>query len=259
MALNTFSIFYYGFDITSNTQFINFDEGSGELSASVAIQSYTLTDLLTAIKTSLDSVGTQTYTVSVNRQTRIVTISAASNFDLLVSTGSQAGASPFELLGFTGSTDLTGQNSYSGQSPAGSFYEPQFKLQDYNDQNKDQTKIDASVNESASGDIEVISFGTRKIINASFKYITDVTPQDGYVIKNNSNGISDAESFFQFLIEKKPLEFMPDINDRNTFIKVLLEGTNNNRDGTGYKLTELVGQGLPGYYEINNVKFRVIE
>ena len=44
-----------------------------------------------------------------------------------------------------------------------------------------------------------------------------------------------------------------------TFFKLIVESMPGGSDGTGYELTELVGQSLPGIFEINNIKCRVVE
>ncbi len=207
----------------------------------------------------MDAVAvSNTFTISVDRTTRKITIASdTTTFDLLISSGSQSTTSPFSLLGFTGSLDLTGSMSYTGDSGAGSEFQPQFILQDFTDSENFQETIDATVNESASGEIEVVGFGTRKFIEFSLKFISDLA-QDGKVIKNNPNGVLNAQQFMQDLVQKNPVEFMPDISDRATFKKLLLESTRTARDGTGYKLEELTRQNLPGYFEINNLRFRVL-
>lgn len=258
MSISTFSSFYYGFSIDETNNFIPFDEGGAEINAEIDIGAYSLTDVLVKLKTAMDAVGGQTYTWSVDRDTRLVTVSAASNFSLLIGTGSTRGTSPFELLGFTGGVDLTGSNSYTGDSPAGSEYLPQFILQDYNSPEEFQERIGASVNESANGEIEVISFGLRKFIEMNIMYINN-RPQDGTVIKTNLSGVSDAIHFMEFITQKFPFEFIPDVADRNTFHKVLLESTPQSREGVGFKLRELVGRGLPGYYETGVLRLRVLD
>lgn len=257
MALGTFSAFYFGTKITVNNQNLNFNEGGGELTAVITPGTYSLTDFVTAIKTALDAASTlpQEYTVTVDRDSRQITISSSASFDLLIGTGSQIGTSPWSLMGFTGSVDLTSATTYTGGSGAGSEYITQFPLQDYVESQDNQERIDPSVNEGASGTIEIVSFGIRKFFEMSFRYITDKA-QDGKVIRNDSNGRSNARSFFETITERGEFEFMPDISNRSTFFKVLLESTPSSRQGTGFKLREMTAQSLPGYFEINNVRMR---
>jgi hypothetical protein len=255
MAIGTFSQFYYGHVVTRDNFYINFKEGAGpELTAEIEVGSYTLTEFLVAIKTALDLAGALTYTVSVDRSTRLITISTTSTFSLLVSTGSQIGSSLWSLIGFTGS-DRTGASTYTANNPSGSKYITQFKLQDFTDSEDMQEKVDPTVLESANGDVEVVNFGTRKMYEMSFKFITN-RPGDNNIIRNNANGVSDARLFFQYITQKKPVEFMQDYLSPNTFKKVILESTPTSSNGTGYKLEELVSKNLPGYYEINNIRMR---
>ena len=256
MALSTFSKFYYGISFNAENQNMNFDEGIGELVAPLNIGSFTLSQTLVQIKTALDVIGTQEYTVSVDRNTRQVTISAALNFDLLIDTGSQVGTSPWLLLGFTQTADLTGSNSYTGASAAGDVYVTQFPPQNYVDAGKQQQRIDASINESASGVIEVISFGVRKRMEMILLYITDVV-QDGKIIGNNSTGVADAERFMQFLTSRASVEFMPDKSNSNDFIVVQLEKTATDSKGVGYLLKPETGKQLPDYYTTGKLTFRV--
>lgn len=258
MALNTHSRFYFGFDIDSTNNAIDFDEGSGEIQATVSVGSYTITEFAAEIETALNAVGGQTYTVSLNRNTRKITISAGSNFSLLISSGSRSGSTAYTLAGFTGA-DLSGASSYTGDSKSGSEYTTQFKLQDYVPSSDFQRAANAVVNKSVSAQVEVVKFGTEKFIEANFRFLTDRTQGSGSPIRNRPTGVSDFRTFLQFMVTKAPFEFMPDENDQATFEKVILESTPSERDGIGYKLRELVNLGLPGFYESRTLKFRVVE
>lgn len=258
MSLSTFSSFYLTFEITSDNQNINFDEGGGELLASISVGSYSLSGLLVAMKTALDSAGADTYTVTVNRSTRIITISSTGTFSLLLQTGSQVGTSPFELIGFTGTVDTGTASSHSGDSGAGVEYRNQFILQDYVGPDDFQETIDATVNEAASGALEVVSYGTRRFVEMNVMFINDF-PQDGRVIKNNPNGRADAQAFMQSLIKKGPLEFMPDFANPSVFYELVLESTPESKDGVGYRLKEEIGLNLPGYFRTGVLRFRVRE
>jgi hypothetical protein len=257
MSLTTRSIFYYGFDSASDNNLLNFNEGSGELTATIDISSYSLTEYLEKVKNALDTAGTQVYSVSIDRDTRLVTISATSNFDLLVSSGSNVGNDPFSLLGFTGA-DRTGTNSYTGDTAIGTVYEPQFILQDHIASGNSQQSIDATVNRSANGIVEVIRFGVEKFVQFNIKFITDLAQDGSCILTNNSSAVSEAQAFMQHITQKKPIEFMPDKSNRATFEELLLESTSNSPTGTGYELREQYNNGLPGYFDTGIMKFRVI-
>ena len=264
MALNTFSLFYYGLKIQGGTQanniinFIEPNQGNVELAAEITVGTYTYSELVIAIKTAMDAVGTLEYTITVDRETRLITISTTDIFSLLIDTGSQSGVAPFLLLGFTGSVDLTGSTSYTGDSASGDFYAPQFILQDYDDKDNFKEREDPSVNVSASGEVEVISFGLVPFYQFSILYITNIS-QDGLVIKNNPTGIEDARRFFQTITERGTFEFMPDIGDKNSYSKVVLESLDGSSTGTAYRLRELTGRNLPNYYEVKSIRLRVFE
>lgn len=256
MSISTFSAFYFGLTIDSTNNTINFDEGGPELEAVIDSGTYSYSGLKTAVETALNGAGAETYTFSVNRATRVITISATGSFDLLILSGSSANT-PWSLFGFP-NTDQTGASTYSGDSASGEQYLNQFILQDYVPPDNFKERRDPSVNESANGDVEVISFGVVRFINMSFKFINDKS-QDGKIIKYNPSGVSDAVNFFTKITTRGVFEFMPDISDRDTFFEVVVEEMPGSRTGTGYQLRELTDRSLPGYYEINNVRLRVVE
>jgi hypothetical protein len=257
VSLDTFSTFYYGYVIDDSNYQIDFDEGGAELTAEVAVGSYTPTDFATAIKVALDTAGALTYTVTFTRSTRKITISAGSNFTLRCSSGTHIGTGTWTLMGFSGS-NKTGASTYTGGAASGDYYSPQFILQEYVDSDDYQEAVDASINETASGVVEVVKFGTRSFMECNIKYATDIT-QDGTVIKTNATGVADLRRFMQYLVTKGPCQFMPDLSDTATYTDMILESTEQNSKGTGYRLREMYDRGLPGYFQTGKLKFRVIE
>lgn len=258
MALDTFSTFYYGHTISSSNLKLNFNEGSGELTATIAIGSYTATEFATQVETAMNAVGTFTYTVTFNRADRTITIATSDgNFSLLVNTGSENAVAVWTLMGFTGS-DLSGAMTYTGDTTTGSAYSPQFKLQDYVTDEDWQQAAAASVNKTASGRVEVVKFGDETFYQMNIKWVNNYTQPDELVIKNDASGVANLRTFMQYIVDKRPIEFMADIDTPATFEKLLLESTPSNKEGTGYKLKELYDQGLPGYYETGTLVFRVV-
>ena len=67
-----------------------------------------MSNLVTEVQRSLNGIGANNYLVTLDRDTRLVTISADANFDLLFNSGPNNGSSTFALLGFSG--DQTGSN-----------------------------------------------------------------------------------------------------------------------------------------------------
>lgn len=259
MNLKTYPVIYYGYEIDETNNKLNFDEGSGELVATINVGSYSFETLMDAIKLAMNAASTlpQVYFVTAIRSSRKVQITSTANFDLLVSTGTQAGLGPWSLLGFTNG-DVTGSNAYISDSASGDEYKPQFLLQDFMHPDQDVRYIDSSINESSSGDIQAVSFGTRRFMSFSLKFITEMET-DGVVIRYNPFGYQDAIDFLKYCIKKGPLEIMLDESDRNNYFTLLLESTDADNMGTGYMLRAMIGNNLPDFYESGILKFRVVE
>ncbi len=257
MSLRTFSQFFYGQNVDENNYSLDFGEGGPELMASMTIGDYTLSTILSEVKTIMDAAGALTYTVIVSRETRLVTISATGNFELKVSSGSRAGVSIFATLGFTGA-DRTGASSYTGDTPCGSVYLPQFILQDHIATDSYRNFIDPSVNISSSGEVEVVRFGIQKFLQCNIKYATSMPHPALGPITNNPTGYEDLLDFMNYITEKNKIEYMADVSDPNTYEVLLLESTDFEKDGTGYKLKEQYGDGLPFHFETGTLKFRKV-
>jgi len=262
MSVSTSSTFYFGFDITPENQLMNFNEGGGELSATLNIGSYSFTGLAVELETALNASGLLIYTVVANRA-RTYTVSAVhpisavpTNFSLLPFTGSQKAAGPWELIGFI-DTDKTGAATYTGLS-AGSAYTPQFYLQDYIPTTNWRSASQATVNKTASGRVEVIKFGDEQFMQCNFKWITGISQPSAGPILSVVGGVNNFLAFALYLITKGPIEFMVDNSDLDTFERLLLESTPESKDGTGFKLRELYDQGLPEYYESGVYVFRKV-
>lgn len=258
MALTTRVAFTYGHTIDNTNNFINFSEDGGvtELAATVDVGSYFLNEFGNKIAQAMNTIGDNTYIVTLDRATRTFTISADANFDLLVTTGSQVNISAFSLMGFT--TDRSGADSYVGDTASGFVYEPQAPLIDYQPFENNQQSVQARVNESSSGDnIEVVKYGTRKIMSCNIKYATDLLNGSEF-ITNDASGVSKLRTFMQYLVTKAPIEFIPDKTDFTTFTSCILESTRQSRDGVGFELRELYTEGLSFYFETGILQFRQI-
>lgn len=256
MALHTFSKFFYDFVIDSDSETLPFDEGTGEVIAEITRGSYAPTVGLFNIASAMNNAGTQSYSITLDRATRLVTISATNPFDLLVATGSVAN-NAFAKLGFTGS-DRTGSNIYTGNLPIARVYYPQFKLQDYMPSSINVKSIDPTVRKTADGRVEVVRFGTERFVEMSIKYATN-KPMDGRVIKNNPTGLDDLVEFMEHVITKAPVEFMPDEDLPNTYEILLIEKTADDKSGMAYSLDEQYKRNLPDIYETGKLTFRLIE
>lgn len=257
MSIGTKSKWYYGHTVDETNFSLDFDEGGGELRASLEVNDYTLEELAAEIARAMTEAGGQDYSTSVNRTTRKITISASSNFSLLVSSGSRTGTSVFPLAGFTGS-DRTGSSSYEGDSASGKEYKPQLVLYDYTPFDDGLEKIDPTVNESASGEIESVSFGNRKLMECNIRFVTDIqNASDQH--DNDANARANLRDFLKFAVTKAKMEFMEDRNNPGSFDKVLLESTSEERSGTGFRIEKMLDEGIPGFYESGDLTFRKVE
>lgn len=256
--ITTYSKFYYGLEVTSETKYIDFDEGSGELTTEVQAGFYTLEELADAVEDALNEIGSDTYTVTVNRTTRVFTIASTGTFDLLWDTGTNTAETIGEVLGFSVAADDTGGSSYVADGAAGSVYIPQFKLQDYVSESDFRMLRNATKHKSASGLVEVINFGTDRFFEFSIKFATDIPQPSSGPIISNSSGVANLQSFMQWITKGGQIEFMPDSATPSTYYKLILDSGSGDSNGLGYKLLEQYGRGLVGYYESGVLKFRIL-
>ena len=255
----TYSKFYYGFEITPENQYLDIIEGSGsELVAEIEVGSYSATQLCVAVKTALDAVGGLSYTVAFNRDTRKVTISATGAFKLLGSTGTHDDTNAQTLLGFSQALTASA-TSHTGAGVAGDEFRPQLWLQEYVPTENFKQAVDAKVNKTATGRVEVVKFGTEQFMKCNVKLQTNLNIGDGGYLRNSATGEDDLRRFMEFLVTKAPLEFMPDENAPENFETLILESTPSSQDGVGYELKEMWDQGYNGYYQTGTLKFRKIE
>ena len=258
MAIGTFSKFYFGTEITLTDSKIDIDEGSGELTGTLDLGIYSLTALAAELQQVLNAIGTDTYTVTFNRDTRIYDIVSTGTFSILIDTGTNSSAGAYPVFGFTGSVDLSSAASHTGDSSAGSEYVTQFPPQNFVAPDFRKEKGDASVNQTASGVVEVISFGDIRFIEMDLLFITDIK-MDGKVIGNNPTGVQDAIDFLTFAIKRGAIEFMPDRDTTSTFFQVILDKTSEDGKATKFKLKEETGKNLPGIYKTGKLDFRIVE
>lgn len=254
--INTYAAFYYIDEVTAENNYIDFDEGASEISFQIPNGSYTLTTFGQALQDGLNENGALTYVVTLNRSTRKYTISAGSAFTLRVTTGSHAGSAAWALVGFT--SNQTGSSSYTSQNAVGTSYEPQFWLQDFIHPDDWVESIDATVNQSASGQVEVVKFGTVNFTQFNITYVNDYYRPSGGYLSYDPNAVSNLRAFMNFLISKNELEFLPDKESPNSYYTVLLESTPQSDKGTGFKIREMYDRDLVGWYETGVLKFRII-
>ena len=250
--INTFSKFYYGYVITSTTKYLDFNEGSGQLTAILRVGHYTLQTLCDEISFQMNDVGAYGYTVTPNRTTRIITISASGTFKVLASTGTNVVNGCYSAIGLSAS-DGSYATSRVGTTAIGTVYTPQYKLQDYVSSSDSQMLRDATIIKSASGVSEVISFGTDMFFEFNIKFATDIYQPSSGPITNNNAGVANLRSLMQYLMNQYEVELMPNKDDPTVAYRLVLDGMKE------YKLKEQYANGLVGYFETGVLKFRVVE
>ena len=87
--INTYSLFYYGIEVDADNYQLAFSEGGGpEILVELSWGLKTLNQLAEELEDILNEFGALTYTVTVNRSTRIMTIAASGSFSILFLTAS---------------------------------------------------------------------------------------------------------------------------------------------------------------------------
>jgi hypothetical protein len=258
MALMTRSKFYYGVNIETDNNLFDFDDGGGEISITIPVGYYSPTEIAQKIASLMSEGGGQSYVGSFDRTTRLITITGTANFSILIATGTNNSSTIYENLGYTQGVDLTGSNSYVGQDFLGLEFKPQFYLLDYVPLEHNVKSVQASINETANGNIEIIKYGKKRLMECSIDFITDqrFLSEDTSVWQSDTSGVSNALSFLNVVTEKSVIEFMPDLNDA-TFYFLILESTEEAQDGTAFKLKEMEQYGS-GIFRTGKLVFREI-
>lgn len=252
----TRSAFFYGYEATFDAQFIDFNEGADDLVATVAVGSYSISELCTQITSAMNAVGTFTYACTIDRSTRIITIGGSSAFDLLNATGTNTAKNILLQVGFA-ATDYSSVTSVAGTSAAVAEYLPQRRLQDYIPTENWTDLVDATVNKAANGNTQVQSFGKFYFMQCNITLATNIVQGDGSDIESSPVGVDQLTAFMGHITDKNKIEFMPDRDDLDTFQKLLCEKTTGSTDGIGFKLREKWDVGAAGYYDSGIILFKL--
>jgi hypothetical protein len=247
------SAFIYGYTVGDNQKTFYFNEGAGVQSFDVDAKGWALDDLRLEIQNRLNDNGNLSYSVTVNRTTRIFTISADAAFDLLPSESSTG--SLFEVIGIT--SDKTGLLTYDSDVETGRVYLPQFPLEKYTEFINDIRPIAGAKSEAPSGATRGINFGLLKHMSCDFMFIADIEHRKDSPIESNPTGLQDARDFMDYCISFGGLEFFEDRTLLNSFQKCIQISNGKDKNGQGYKL-DRVGK-LYTYFQIKNLTFREIK
>lgn len=257
MALDKHSKFYYGFKVDDTNNVIEFADSSGVHKGELTQGTYTLASLVAEVNRVFNLVGGQVYTFSVSRSDRTSTISAPGVFDLLAYTGSFSHVSAFSLLGFSTDADATGDSEYVGDTGCGKEFRPQFPLQSYLPTRANSWAIDAVRKKTATGIVEAVSFGRSRMMECELLFITDIPQPDNFIIRNNPNGEADAQEFLTYATSLGEVEFMEDESSADSFEVFILEATEDDPNGMGFRLKEEYDQNLPGYFRTGILKWNL--
>jgi hypothetical protein len=258
MTIKTYSAFSYNHRITTDNNQLPFSEdGIIQLVGVLRSGGYTIGDFAIEMARAMNEVGTLNYVATVDRSTGLISIAGDSNFFLYVTSSTLSSISAYSALGFT--VEKSGADNYVGDERSGSFFEPQFYLQKYVDFIDSQKANNVTVNESASGKIQVIKYGDVNFMECNITLQTNIEQSKGSVIKNLP-GYDDLLAFMQYAVTKNPLEFYRDIDDLdNSLVECLLEKTAADSKGTGFKLKELYSKGFADWWETGIITFRELK
>lgn len=254
-TIKTLSKFYYGHKITVLNRSLDFKESAGgtELKATLLVGDYTPTEFAAEVARALNVAGSQTYTVVFNRTTRKIQITAANPFWLLAASGSRVGTGVWPLLGFT--VDVNNTTNAIAPLTSGKEYRCQYPLFKYTSIEHNGVKESASVQVSAVGVTQLISFGDGARVEMGIRLITNKTGLKNSPFYENTNGVSDALDFLKYITSKNKVEFMADVDAVNSFDKLILESTPESRNGTEFMLKNMKTTDV---YETGDYVFRKV-
>lgn len=252
--IKTKSQIIYGIEITSANRYIDWKEGATSYSAELPPGRYVLTTIARKLQETLNSKGLLTYTCSIDRAQRKITINASGSFELLVVNPPHSG-NVAAMLGFT--ANKTGTSAISDIG-LGTVYTPPRYLQDYTSPDDNCSAISESVNESANGTVEVFSLGEKRLCEFNIDYITDNA--GAYDFLENEPGMKQkTRDLLAYLAKKGPVDFIPDKTKPEEFYTLIMDKNAFNSKGTGFRLSEMNGLGHIDIWETKLITFRVVD
>jgi len=251
MALTAKSLILYGLEVTTSNRSIDFKTSGGgaELQATLTLGYYSLTDLMSEIKTQMQAADPyNTYTVTADRtisggtQNRVTISTSGSYLSLLFGSGTRAASTVAPLIGFT-STDKTGATTYTGTSTCGTALTSTLTGYNWIPPEMNQ-KVFGSLNISTTGIKEAIVFQIQKFFSVQFKY------------EPKSYVINSWLPFWQWSIQQRAFEFTPEVTSPSAFYNCTLEKTGADSKGLGFAWKEQLPD-FPNLYDSGLITFRV--
>ncbi len=251
-TLITRSVFYYGHLVSSQNQMFDFLEGATPRVAIMSIGDKTLSEFAEELAQIMTLSGTQDYTAVVDRTTGVITLSAAGVFTPQPTGGPNEGTSGWPLAGFT--VNPASLVSQVGDARSGLQYVCQYKLFNYIALEDYEVLEQASVNQSAQGQVQVISFGDGRRMECDIRMITNENLANQTGFNYNPAGENNARAFMKYITNKHKIEFMPNEAVRSTYSEVQLDSTPQDRMGTAYSLRNMAY----GVYMTGRLVFREV-
>ncbi len=254
MALSSRSSLLYGYQITENNRSLDFKGDVADVSprlATLNLGFYSLTSLMQEIKRAMAEVDSvRIYTITADRtiaggtQNRITISSSGTFFQLLFSSGPRAASSVSSIIGML-PFDYTGATFYSGSFSTGTQFTSTYPAYNYLGPEYFQ-KVFGSVNVSASGLKEAIVFNIQNFIQAEFKFEKKLETETNWI------------PFFQWAIQQKPFEFIPEVSSPSVFYEVTLEKTGADGKGLAFTMQEMLPD-FPSVYRTGQIVMRKVQ
>ena len=252
MALSSQSLLVYGIQVTSLNNLIDFKTTSGGATktATLNLGYYSPTSLaIEAVRALSAADNSVTYTANVLRGydmgigNRMQISTSSSFFSLLFSSGPNTINSAYSLFGFAYS-DYTGHTSYTGYQSTGTTLVPAMIGYNYTPIEINM-EVQGATTVSASGVKEAVVFQVMQFAGVEFKY-------------EPKSSLSSWSSFFQWSIQQRPFEFMPEISNPSYIYEVTLDKSTRGSKGMGIMMKEMLPQ-FPNYYTTGALEFRKIQ
>lgn len=238
MALTSKSLFLYDLEVRDDNQNLPFRAVAlgPQLNAVIPVGFYSLTALALAIKGAMQVADpARIYTVTVDRtfssgtQNRITISTNGVYLDLLFATGTLAASSIRDLIAF-GIFDYTGFTSYQNAATSGTALVTAWWANNYQPPEAFVQNF-GTVNVSASGEKEAITWSIQRFIGAEYKF----EPQAKVLV--------DWKPLLSWMIQQKPFDFTPQIASPNVVYDVTLDKSQADGKGMAFNMLEM----LPNY------------
>jgi hypothetical protein len=250
MALTTKSAFFYGLDVTTSNNALDFQVGATQYAATLNIGNYTATTLCTEIVRAMQAADiNNTYSATYSRiysagtvVSKITISSSTTSFVLLFGSGARVLISCSSLLGFAAADTASG-STFTGTSSFGTTIQPTLVGYNYLPRQATQ-KVVGSLNVSASGVKEAVLFSVQQFFQVEFKYEPEAKTK------------TEWANFLYYASLQKLIEFAEDVTTPASTIDCTLEKTDFDGKGMGFQLKEMLPE-FPFLYRTGSMQFRV--